>query len=183
MLEGALEFVAEAAEICTRGQQNAQLAALLSLNLNEQTNKDKRFAVASARLKTGQASPLWSSDLHLPLVAFRRFQQRRVFAVAVGAGHGLVAVTVVAVRFGPTAAGSAALHLHIFLRGRAGAGAIAVVEGRRRGILPAAVAALRLEAQVGPALAEAAHPVQLCHGAAAGRSPRQGAARGRRHAP
>lgn len=106
------------------------------------TNKDKRFAVASARLKTGQASPLSSSNLYLPLVAFRRFQQRRVFAVAVGAANGLVAVTVVAVRFGPAAAGSAALHLHVFLRGRAGAGAIAVVEGRRRGILPAAVAAL-----------------------------------------
>lgn len=145
----------------------------MSLNLGG--NERQRFAVAHT-----QASPLSSNHFHLPLVAFRRFQQCRVFAVATGAARGLVTLAVVAVRLGPAATGSTALHLHIFLCGWAGA----VVLGRRWGILPAAaVAALWLEAEVGPALAKAAHAMQLRHGAAPGRSPRQRATLSRRSAP
>lgn len=66
-------------------------------------------------------------------MAFRGFQQRRVFAGAIGAARRLVAVALVAaaalvaVRFGSAPARPTALHLHVLFGERAGAGVLAVL--------------------------------------------------------
>lgn len=71
----------------------------------------------------------------------------------------VIAVAVVAVRFGTTAAGPATVHLYVLLRERARTGVLAMFVQRGSRVLAAAVAALRGEAQVRPTLAVATHPV------------------------
>lgn len=78
----------------------------------------------------------------------------------------LIAMAFIAVGFSPTPAGPVTLHLHVLLWEQSRARVLTMVARRGRGVLPAAVAALRWEAKVWPSLAVATHPMQLNHGAA-----------------
>lgn len=115
-----------------------------------------------------------------PLVAPRRLHESRIFAVAIGAAHGPVAVGLSAVGvvtggFCPAATRTAAPHLHVLVQGRVRALPVVV----RGGVLVAAVAPLRCQAQLRLQLSaippaailavRAGHAVKLADGAA-GRS-------------
>lgn len=78
----------------------------------------------------------------------------------------LVAMTLIAMRFCPAAAGPTALHLHVLLRGQPRTRCLAHVVRREGGVLTAAITALRRQSKVRSALGIAAHPTHLCHGTA-----------------
>ena len=128
---------------------------------------------------------IWSNDHvikhYWPFVAFRRFQQCRVFAVSIWTADRTVAaavsaMTLIAVRFGPAPTRPTALHLYVLLRKRARAAVLAMGVQQGGGVPAAAVTALRGEAEVGPTLVVTSNPVQLCHRAAPRGPSRQGAA-------